>query len=286
MGKLIPIYLSVSSGSTVSDYGLSFDDIMAIKRDGIGYKRAELDEIFYTQEATAYTFLWAATKPHSIPSGLYMVKTASSVQPFPTRRRETFDIGPTIEQDFRYTIQIGTVIVGYTTQAGDTRTDVLTGIMDAVNAGTFDTTVTASIVSDKLRIEMIGLSWDATPGYHYYDYYLYKSGRFVTWVGDYYLVSEAESNNSLPAIPAASDPYDWSELTYMPSGVGAWLAETGYTVTGYFPDSEGSVNIENVPIGDESTTLEGDTAYYGNGQIRFANDFSSEGEMILILYKT
>lgn len=285
MGNLIPIYQFVNSGNTISNFGVAFDDILVVKREGIGYKLEQLPAVTYTQEATAYTFLWAATKPNTFIAGLWFVKTSSLVS-ITGNRFEVFELGPTILEGYRYTIQIDTVTVGWTALAGDTPTGILTALMNAINAATYPTTVTAVIISGpRLRIEFDDPAYTATPGYHYFDYYLYKSGRFVTWGGDYYLISEAESNNSLPAIPAASAPYDWSELTFLPGGIGAHLSESGYTVQGYFPQSEGSVNIENVPVDDEAAILAGDTAYYGNELLTFANNFSTEGETVLILHK-
>lgn len=284
MGQIKAIQDVLTAGNTTSDRSIAFADFLAIKLEGKALKIREQSSSTETQTVAATSFQYYSRKPFYGAAGqtIYLFTTIISG----STKQQVFKVGSNVVIPSRYYLYDNTNLnpTTFDPVTGEDNIDVLQGLKVAVIGKGYSnvTTATVSIINETLTITG-DLTMDFTPDIDSGTDKKYKSGLYCTVNGSDYLLDIAESNISMPTTPALAASYDFTTSTALPSGISAYLYDSGYSVQSFTTGSPGNTDITNVPLAGSSLPTDGDTVYVGGGLLSFAVDLT--GLVLTILYK-
>lgn len=279
-------YIQVSSGRECSTYGIPFENILAIKREGIGFKFEQTPTADETQTVEAFSFRYKGSKPFTPPPGFSFFQASNSVPVPPgTNRLQYFYVGVGVMEGVVYKFTSNGTTVSYTTPASPTRASVLAGIASLINAGGWAVFVSATVVSlDRVEINISS----PNPAYQFTaeaitgQEFTFISGIYCTINGLEYIISSSQSYITDPAIPSLAASYDFGDLTQ--ELLSSFLSDPLYSQQYLVITSLGNTDIENIPVPVSMYPTDGNTCYVSTDNMYFANNFSTF-ETITILHK-
>lgn len=238
----VKTYISPAAQSYIDTSGIVAADVIVVDRNGIGVKHSTIFNTgTNTQDIIAYE--WYGVKPQTRPPGTFLIEISEVIGS--TDRTYVFRVGPSPSAGWTYTLYYGSILAVYTSQAGDTATDVRDGLVAAVNAQTWGVSVTATAQStNELEVVVDDLTTTLT---NLVGKEKWKNGYYCTITGVNYIVIEQESTTAQPALPAVAASYNFTALTVMPSDIQTYLTEPLY-ITSFSESVAGSANINGVPI--------------------------------------
>ena len=238
----VKTYISPAAQSYIDTSGIVAADVIVVDRNGIGVTHSTIFNTgTNTQDIIAYE--WYGVKPQTRPPGTFLIEISEVIGA--TDRTYVFRVGPSPSAGWAYTLYFGAILAVYTSQAGDTATDVRDGLVAAVNAQTWGVSVTATAQStNELEVVVDDLTTTLT---NLVGKEKWKNGYYCTITGVNYIVLEQESTTAQPALPAVAASYNFTALTVMPSDIQTYLTEPLY-ITSFSESVAGSANINGVPI--------------------------------------
>ena len=238
----VKTYISPAAQSYIDTSGIVAADVIVVDRNGIGVKHSTIFNTgTNTQDIIAYE--WYGVKPQTRPPGTFLIEISEVIGS--TDRTYVFRVGPSPSAGWTYTLYYGSILAVYTSQAGDTATDVRDGLVAAVNAQTWGVSVTATAQStNELEVVVDDLTTTLT---NLVGKEKWKNGYYCTITGVNYIVIEQESTTAQPALPAVAASYNFTALSAMPSDIQTYLTEPVY-ITSFSESVAGSANINGVPI--------------------------------------
>ena len=238
----VKTYIVPAAQSYVDTSGIVAADVMVVDRNGIGVKHSTtFNTGTNTEDIKAYQ--WYGVRPQTRPPGTFLIEISEVIGS--TDRTYVFRVGPSPSAGWTYTLYFGSILAVYTSQSGDTATDVRDGLVAAVNAQTWGVSMTATAQStNELEVVVDDLTTTLT---NLVGKEKWKNGYYVTISGTNYIVLEQESTTAQPALPAVGASYDFVDLTVMPSDIQTYLTEPLY-ITSFSESVAGAANISGVPI--------------------------------------
>ena len=140
----VKTYIVPAAGSYVDTSGIVAADVMVVDRNGIGVKHSTSFNTGTNSESIK-AYQWYGVRPQTRPPGTYLIEISEIIGS--TDRTYVFRVGPSPSAGWTYTLYFGSILAVYTSQAGDTATDVRDGLVAAVNAQTWGVSVTATAQS-------------------------------------------------------------------------------------------------------------------------------------------
>ena len=238
----VKTYISPAAQSYIDTSGIVAADVIVVDRNGIGVKHStSFNTGTNSEDIKAYQ--WYGVKPRTRPPGTFLIEISEVIGA--TDRTYVFRVGPSPSAGWTYTLYFGDILAVYTSQAGDTTTDVRDGIVAAVNAQTWGVSVTATAQStNELEVVVDDLTTTLT---NLVGKEKWKNGYYCTITGTNYIVLEQESTTAQPSLPAVAASYNFTALTVMPSDIQTYLTEPLY-ITSFSESVAGPANINGVPI--------------------------------------
>ena len=238
----VKTYIVPEDGQSIDTSGIVSANVIVVDRNGIGVKHStSFNTGTNTQDIIAYE--WYGVKPQTRPPGTFLIEISEVIGS--TDRTYVFRVGPSPSAGWTYTLYFGSILAVYTSQAGDTATDVRDGLVAAVNAQTWGVSVTATAQStNELEVVVDDLTTTLT---NLVGKEKWKNGYYVTITGVNYIVLEQESTTAQPSLPAVAASYNFTALSVMPSDIQTYLTEPLY-ITSFSESVAGSANINGVPI--------------------------------------
>ena len=238
----VKTYIVPAAQSYVDTSGIVAADVMVVDRNGIGVKHSTAFNTG-TSSQSIKAYQWYGVRPQTRPPGTYLIEISEVIGS--TDRTYVFRVGPSPAVGWTFTLYFGSILAVYTSQAGDTATDVRDGLVAAVNAQTWGVSVTATAQStNELEVVVDDTTTTLT---NLVGKEKWKNGYYVTITGVNYIVLEQESTTSQPALPAVSASYNFTALNIMPSDIQTYLTEPLY-ITSFSQSVAGTANINGVPI--------------------------------------
>jgi hypothetical protein len=215
---------------------------MVVDRNGIGVKHSTAFNTG-TNGEDIKAYQWYGVRPQTRPPGTFLIEISEVIGA--TDRTYVFRVGPSPTAGWTYTLYFGAILAVYTSQAGDTATDVRDGLVAAVNGQTWGVSVTATAQStNELEVVVDDTTTTLT---NLVGKEKWKNGYYVTITGVNYIVLEQESTTSQPALPAVAASYNFTALSIMPSDIQTYLTEPLY-ITSFSESVAGTANINGVPV--------------------------------------
>jgi len=238
----VKTYIVPAAQSYVDTSGIVAADVMVVDRNGIGVKHStQFNTGMNSEDIKAYQ--WYGVRPQTRPPGTFLIEISEVIGS--TDRTYVFRVGPSPSAGWTYTLYFGSILAVYTSQAGDTATDVRDGLVAAVNAQTWGVSVTATAQStNELEVVIDDLTTTLT---NLVGKEKWKNGYYVTISAVNYIVLEQESTTAQPSLPAVAASYNFTALNVMPSDIQTYLTEALY-ITSFSESVAGTANINGVPI--------------------------------------
>jgi len=238
----VKTYIVPAAQSYVDTSGIVAADVMVVDRNGIGVKHSTAFNTG-TSSQSIKAYQWYGVRPQTRPPGTYLIEISEVIGS--TDRIYVFRVGPSPAVGWTFTLYFGSILAVYTSQAGDTATDVRDGLVAAVNAQTWGVSVTATAQStNELEVVVDDTTTTLT---NLVGKEKWKNGYYVTITGVNYIVLEQESTTSQPSLPAVAASYNFTALNIMPSDIQTYLTEPLY-ITSFSQSVAGTANINGVPI--------------------------------------
>lgn len=278
--------ITVSTGRSCSSYGIPFANLLAIKREGIGFKFEETPTADETQTIEAFSFQYKGSKPFTPPPGFMFFQASNGVpNPPNTNRLQYFYVGVGVMEGVVYKFTSNGTTVSYTTPASPTRASVLAGIASLINAGGWAVYVSATVVTlDRVEINISSTN----PTYQFTaeaitgQEFTFISGIYCTIDGLEYIINSDQDYISMPAVPALAASYDFGDLTQ--ELLASFLSDPLYSQQYLVITSLGNTDIDLIPVAVDLYPSDGNTVFVSSDTLYFANIFSIF-ETITILYK-
>ena len=270
------------------------DKVYHVKREGIGLKL--VDQPTATELASVNSFQYRCANTLTIvPSGSFFNKTATQ-QLTITTWRQTFRVGNTVTAGDTFNFELDGTLVTYEATTGQSATDVANALKTLIDATTFSTGVTCTVSTPTfmgelyvlLLIDTLGLP-TTTSTFYPAGYFITKSGLWIVFGGDDYILEEVEANSyEFPAIPSIGLSYNYGDLIFAQFGIEFYLYEGSHpTEVTYIESlSLGSTDITNAPTGVVSLSNNEVSHDTSNDKLFFGNPFlSGSPEVVQILYE-
>ncbi len=238
----VKTYIAPAAQAYVDTTGIVAADVMVVDRNGIGVKHStSFNTGTNSEDIKAYQ--WYGVRPQTRPPGTFLIEISEVIGS--TDRTYVFRVGPSPSTGWTYTLYYGSILAVYTSQAGDTATDVRDGLVAAVNAQTWGVSVTATAQStNELEVVVNDLTTTLT---NLVGKEKWKNGYYTVISGTNYIVLEQESTTSQPSLPAVAASYNFTSLSVIPSTIQAYLNEPLY-ITSFSESVAGSANINGAPV--------------------------------------
>lgn len=203
----------------IDTVGVVAQDVVIIDRNGIGVRHTF--SFGGTQTHDVYTYEWYGVRLGSLSSGNWLITLSNVVSG--GNRTILYQFGPTPTSGSTYSVYYGSTIAKYTVQAGNNTAAVRNGLKAAIDAASWGTTVTTTLIStNQLQVNITGAVVNFTTQLGTQKF---KKGRYVTISGINYIIIEQESPTAFPTLPAVAASYAFGSLTPIAGGVESYLAE-------------------------------------------------------------
>jgi hypothetical protein len=159
-------------------------------------------------------------------------------------RTYIFRVGLTPSVGYTFTFYSGTILATYTSQAGDTATDIRDALVTAINTQTWGVTVTATAQStNELEVVVDDTTTTLT---NLVGKERWKNGYYVTLSSVNYIVFEQQSDTAYPSLPALAASYDYDDLKTIPSDIYTYLEEP-LSIINFSESVAGQADINGIP---------------------------------------
>lgn len=270
-------------GNSCTAGGHTYDDTFAVKREGIGWVIVSPDTVSSTESGEVYTYTRKSEKPTIADLNTYIIKRVESriISTYSAQ----FEVGASVPIGAMYSITLLGETVTYTSLAGDTNINVRDGIRALINANTYSVSVTTSITSaGYLRVVYVSNSDSAEAEVQTANSVLYQAGAVLVYNDDEYLIGNANSTTTYPAIPPIAASYDLNDLVLMPNGLKLHISEVGYTETVYNQTASGTADITGFTTQIYAPGINEVMINEDANQLVFGSDFGTE-ELVTIVFK-
>lgn len=237
----VKTYIVPQAQAYVDTTGIVADDVMVVDRNGIGVRHSDT---FNTapEEKDIVAYQWYGVRQVVRPPGTYLIEISEVLGS--TDRTYVFRVGPSPSLGYTYTLYFGTILAVYTSQAGDTATDVRDGLVGAVNAQTWGVSVTATAQStNELEVVVDDTTTTLT---NLVGKERWKNGYYTTISGVNYIVLEQQNDTAQPSLPALAASYDFDDLNAIPSTIQTYLQEP-LTIIAFSESVAGQADIDKIP---------------------------------------
>ena len=271
-----------SNVASIPAPALAASDILEVSRNGIGMQSGTYANETVLTDVLEYS---RRSSNSNLPSANKYIIQISNI-PSTTDRVVVYEFGSLVEIGDVYRFEINPLFgVEYTVQSGDDVTDVRNEIKTLIDAATWPGVFisSSSISTNRLELTYNNFVTQLKPLISYGTKYLYQKGYYVAIAGKEYLIINSNSNSTYPTLPAIAASYDFGDLTYMPSGVVAYINNPSYVQEFYQFSIEDAASILNVPTA--GSLGQGRYLYSETEQKLTFSEPLQPGEYIKMLYK-
>jgi len=273
----VKTYIVPQAQAYVDTTGIVAGDVIVVDRNGIGVKHTDT---FNTapEEKDIVAYQWYGVRQVVRPPGTFLIEISEVLGS--TDRTYVFRVGPTPSVGYTYTLYFGTILAVYTSQAGDTATDVRDGLVGAVNAQTWGVSVTATAQStNELEVVVDDTTTTLT---NLVGKERWKNGYYTTISGVNYIVLEQQSDTAYPSLPALAASYDYDDLKAIPSDIQTYLEEP-LSIINFSESVAGQADINGIP--QVGAVPFNECVVYQRGQKIYFNLPLLPGEIINVISK-
>lgn len=237
----VKTYIVQQAGSYVDTSGIVAADVMVVDRNGIGVKHTDqFNTAPSNQDITEYQ--WYAVRQVVRPPGTSLIEISEILTG--SDRTYIFRVGLTPSAGYTFTFYSGTILATYTSQAGDTATDIRDALVTAINTQTWGVTITATAQStNELEVVVDDTTTTLT---NLVGKERWKNGYYVTLSGVNYIVFEQQSDTAYPSLPALAASYDYDDLKAIPSDIYTYLEEP-LSIINFSESVAGQADINGIP---------------------------------------
>lgn len=283
MADLKSIQFQVSSGNECSAQGINFEDFMAIKREGIGFKLAAPTTSLQNIVLDCFQFERQSSNPIIPDAGISFTKTGGGgISP----RTEYFQVGDVVKPGYQYRLQNNTIgFINYTSTDLDTRATVMAALVFYINGSGLG--YTASIFNSGgtsyVKVVMPNATYSLTTSLTFQYSTKYQRGYYTVIEGADYLITSQTSYTFFPTLPSLPNPISFNSLTLLPDGIQAYAYNDEYSTLYYSTFIIGSSLIQNIPVITGSIPIDGNTVVINDvaNTLTFQDGFNVETITIL-----
>jgi hypothetical protein len=261
---------------------LSVDDVLEVSRNGIGMQAGTyVDE---TVETDVFEYNRRSYNTNTADTNKYIIQISNS--PTLSSRVVVYEFGSLVEAGDVYRFEYNALYgVEYIVQPGDTVTDVRNEVKTLIDAAVWPgvTITSSSISTNRLELTYNNFFTQLNPLVTFGVKYLFQNGYYVTLLGKDYLIENHNAYDTYYTLAGHSASYAFAALTYMPSGLDAYINNPSYTF-----DFGGIVTAGTTDITDVSTPGSlgmGKYLYSETEQKLYFSEYLQPGEYIKMLYK-
>jgi hypothetical protein len=256
--------------------GIDAQDVIVVDRNGIGVKH--IDYFPGSEETDLITYEYYGVQAATPTTGNELRVLSSFVSG--GDRQIILRVGDTPIPGYVYEVYNGSIIASYLVQTGDTVTDVRDGVIDAIDATDFGTTIVCTpIGSDRIQIDITGtLDLFTSIGTQ-----IFKKGYYVIISTVSYIIEEKTDPLTWPTLSTPPTSLAYTLLAPLTTTVEAYLTDplSNYT---YTETVTGTVDITAVP---SSSNVPFNQCVIDELQQKvWFHDDLSFGEIIKLIYKT
>lgn len=214
--------------TTIGAPALAASDILEVSRNGVGMQSGTYAN--ETVNTDVFEYKRRSYNTNSPAANKYVIEVSNT--PTPTTRTIVYEFGPLVEIGDIYRFEVNALAgVQYTVQSGDTVTDVRNEVKTLIDASSWPGVIitSTSVSTNRLQLEYSNVFRRLNPIIIYGTKYFFQTGYYVRLSGKDYLIENHNTNDDYYTLPAISASYAFNTLTYMPSGLDAFINNPAYT---------------------------------------------------------
>jgi hypothetical protein len=284
MGRIYS-YQYLNEYSNVASIGapaLAASDILEVSRNGIGMQSGTYATA--TVNTDVFEYKRRSYNSNTASANKYIIQISNI--PSISSRTVVYEFGPLVEIGDIYRFEQNAFLgVQYQVQSGDTVTDVRNEIKTLIDGATWSgvNISTSSVSTNRLELTYNNFFTQLNPFIIFGTKYLFQTGYYVTLSGKDYLVVNYNTNDDYYALPLFSSSYAFGSLTYMPSGLDAFINNPAYTFDFGSVITAGQTDITGVSTA--ASLGQGRYIYDELTQTLTFSEPLQPGEYIKMLYK-
>jgi hypothetical protein len=217
-----------SNVSTIGAPALAASDILEVSRNGIGMQSGTYGT--ETINTDVFEYKRRSYNSNTASANKYIIQISNT--PSISSRTVVYEFGSLVEVGDIYRFEQNALLgVQYEVQSGDTVTDVRNEVKTLIDAATWSgvSISSSSISTNRLELTYNNFFTQLNPLIIFGTKYLFQTGYYVTLSGKDYLIVNYNTNDDYYTLPSISSSYAFNTLTYMPSGLDAFINNPAYT---------------------------------------------------------